>query len=118
MLANVDGLVDYGEDYTDAACVIEGLQTAYQVGKGMLAHVEEMARQAEAQDEMAAPDESIETPPAPAEEPEPLAFASNDAPDWAPPDYEVPDHVRDGENEIQPPNLNRRMTFHFETTTT
>ncbi len=47
VLANVDGLVDYGEDFTDAACVIENLQTAYQVGKGMTAHVEEMARQAE-----------------------------------------------------------------------
>lgn len=47
VLANVDGLVDYGEDFTDAACVIENLQTSYQVGKGMLAHVEEMARQAE-----------------------------------------------------------------------
>ena len=48
VLANVDGLVDYGEDFTDAALVVENLQTAYQVGKGMLAHVEEMARQAEA----------------------------------------------------------------------
>ena len=28
VLACVDGLVDYGEDFTDAACVIEGLQTA------------------------------------------------------------------------------------------
>lgn len=36
VLANLDGLVDYGEDYTDAACVVENLQTAYQVGKGML----------------------------------------------------------------------------------
>ena len=43
VLANVDGLVDYGEDYTDAACVIENLQTAHQVGKGMLAHVEALA---------------------------------------------------------------------------
>lgn len=47
VLANVDGLVDYGEDYTDAACVIENLQTAYQVGKGMLAHVEALAAQAD-----------------------------------------------------------------------
>lgn len=47
VLANVDGLVEYGEDYTDAATVIENLTTAYQVGKGMTAHVEEMARQAE-----------------------------------------------------------------------
>ena len=48
VLANVDGLVDYGEDFTDAACVIENLQTAYQVGKGMLTHVETLAAQAEA----------------------------------------------------------------------
>ncbi len=47
VLANVDGLVDYGEDYTDAACVIENIQTAYQVGKGMLAHVEALAAEAE-----------------------------------------------------------------------
>ncbi|PSL18714.1 DUF3306 domain-containing protein [Shimia abyssi] len=47
VLANVDALVDYGEDYTDSATVIEGMQTAYQVGKGMLKHIEEMARQAE-----------------------------------------------------------------------
>ncbi|APX14257.1 DUF3306 domain-containing protein [Tateyamaria omphalii] len=36
VLANVDGLVDYGEDYTDAAMIIENMQTAYQVGKGMV----------------------------------------------------------------------------------
>ncbi|SFS19961.1 DUF3306 domain-containing protein [Yoonia litorea] len=35
-LANLDGLVDYGEDFTDSATVVENLQTAYQVGKGML----------------------------------------------------------------------------------
>ena len=47
VLANLDMLVDYGEDFTDAATVVENLSTAYQVGKGMKAHVEEMARQAE-----------------------------------------------------------------------
>ena len=46
VLANVDMLVDYGEDFTDKATVVENMQTAYQVGKGMLKHVEEMARQA------------------------------------------------------------------------
>ncbi len=35
VLANVDGLVDYGEDYTDAATVVENMQTVYKVGKGM-----------------------------------------------------------------------------------
>lgn len=48
VLANLDGLVEYGEDYTDATRVVDGMKTSYQVGKGMLAHVLEMARQAEA----------------------------------------------------------------------
>jgi hypothetical protein len=43
VLANVDGLVDYGQDFTDNAMVVEGLQTAYQVGKGMLSHLEKLA---------------------------------------------------------------------------
>jgi len=48
ILANVDGLLDYGEDFTDAAVGAGVVETTYQVGKGMLAHVQEMARQAEA----------------------------------------------------------------------
>ncbi len=47
VLANLDNLVDYGEDYTDAALVVENLQSAYQVGKGMLRHLEAMAEAAE-----------------------------------------------------------------------
>lgn len=39
VLANVDGLVEYGEDFTDAAMVPEVLNTVYQVGKGMLREV-------------------------------------------------------------------------------
>ncbi len=46
VLANVDGLVDYGEDFTSAATVVGDLQTAYQVGKGMTRHVLEQTRQA------------------------------------------------------------------------
>ena len=48
VLANLDGLVDHGEDYTDAATVIPGMQTAYQVGKGMMQHVLALAEQAAA----------------------------------------------------------------------
>ncbi len=54
VLANLDNLVDYGEDYTDAALVVEHLQTAYQVGKGMLKHLEAMAEAAERAAEAAA----------------------------------------------------------------
>lgn len=67
VLANVDMLVDYGEDFTDGANVIENMQTAYQVGKGMLKHVEEMARQAEEKARAAeepAPEEVVEETPA------------------------------------------------------
>lgn len=63
VLANVDNLVDYGEDFTDSAMVIEGMQTTYQVGKGMLKHVEEMARQAEEKAALAEaelPEEDVE----------------------------------------------------------
>lgn len=71
-LANLDGLVDYGEDFTDSACVIEGMQTAYQVGKGMLAHVQEMARQAEAEAAAEAGGGGDDVP-------EPMALAEADA---------------------------------------
>ena len=40
ILANVDGLVEYGEDYTDSAMVVENMQTLYQVGKGMFVEPE------------------------------------------------------------------------------
>jgi len=57
VLANVDGLVDYGEDFTDAATVVENLTTVYQVGKGMfdkaVAEAERAAALAEAAEEQA-----------------------------------------------------------------
>ena len=34
ILANLDELVDYGEDFTDAATVMENMPTIYKVGKG------------------------------------------------------------------------------------
>lgn len=60
VLANLDGLIDYGEDFTDKATVIEGLQTAYQVGKGMLSHVEALAAEKEPEDEVLAADPDVE----------------------------------------------------------
>ncbi len=43
VLANVDGLNDYDEDFTDAALVVKGLKSAYQVGKGYLLDDEDEA---------------------------------------------------------------------------
>ncbi len=111
VLANVDGLVDYGEDFTDAACVLEKLQTAYQVGKGMTAHVEELARQAE---EMDAPDDGAEEAPAQLSETE--EPAGPEAPEAAAP-VTGPDTTAAAETDIEydevplPP---RRMRFSFE----
>ncbi|WP_420731274.1 DUF3306 domain-containing protein [Hwanghaeella sp. 1Z406] len=34
VLANLDGLIDYGDDFTDAGTVVVNMQTAYQVGRG------------------------------------------------------------------------------------
>ncbi|WP_108858846.1 DUF3306 domain-containing protein [Ruegeria sp. Alg231-54] len=104
VLANVDGLVDYGEDYTDAACVIENIQTAYQVGKGMLAHVEALAAEAEDSetDETIEPDEPQDDTASPeTATPGPVLVAEVDiAPD-------LPE-----EAEVTP--APRRMKFEFE----
>lgn len=47
VLACLDGLNDYDDDFTDLAMVKPDMKTAYQVGKGMLAHLQEVARQAD-----------------------------------------------------------------------
>ncbi len=46
VLACVDGLNDYDGDFTNAATDAPGVKTAYQVGKGLTAHVEKLAREA------------------------------------------------------------------------
>ena len=67
LLASVDELVEYGEDFTDASTVIENLQTAYQVGAGMLKHVREMEKE-KAETEITAldgdqtPEQKVELP--------------------------------------------------------
>lgn len=44
VLANLDDLVDYAEDFRNAGLTGEVLRTSYQVGKGLMKHVEELAR--------------------------------------------------------------------------
>lgn len=48
VLACLDGLNDYDDDYTAAATAGQVFKTSYQVGKGMLKHIEYLAEQAEA----------------------------------------------------------------------
>lgn len=57
VFANLDGLLDYGEDFSDAATVVEGLRTAYRVGKGIIG------------DEETAPDEAAGEPATGADSP-------------------------------------------------
>lgn len=52
-----DGMNDYDEDYTDAAMVVEGMKTIYQVGKGMV--TPEEPDESEASSGMA--DQDVET---------------------------------------------------------
>ncbi len=47
VLANLDGLLEYGEDYTDAATVVDDLKTTYQVGRGMLRALEKIGGEEE-----------------------------------------------------------------------
>lgn len=118
LLANVDGLVDYGEDFTDSALVVENLQTAYQVGKGMLKHVMEMERQSEAEDDEATEVADAATPES---EPETLAVAAEKS-EVSVDDNGVVAENRDADTPeselvdetVAPP---RRMQFTFETDT-
>ncbi|WP_283967165.1 DUF3306 domain-containing protein [Tritonibacter sp. AK171] len=122
VLANVDGLIDYGEDFTDAAMAVENIQTAYQVGKGMTAHVEELARQAEreaaaqdaddvapdvavsdAQEDTISPEDNAEAAAAPVASAEAEVVQEGEV---AHSDVQIEDH---------PPQVtSRRMRFVFE----
>ncbi len=48
ILANVDGLNDYDEDFTDAALVVENLASAYKPGKGYASEEDEAAEETQA----------------------------------------------------------------------
>lgn len=71
VLANLDGLNDYDEDFTDAATVVENLKTLYKVGKGMVPDDEEEATGEAAPKAPEAPE--------PAESPDQVAEAAESA---------------------------------------
>ena len=131
IFAQLDGLVDYGEDFTDSARVIENMQTAYVVGKGMLTRFD--AALADADDTGLAgvtqADNQAESVADKADDQE-MAEAGRDAgSDTKEPQ---PDLAGDGPTTPQPaplaayddsaddvpvalPATMRRMRFHFET---
>ncbi len=65
ILANVDGLNDYDEDFTDAALVVENLASAYKPGRGYAAEDEEPVEDERIGDaDRTSPAEPGEQPPA------------------------------------------------------
>ncbi len=117
-LANLDGLLDYGEDFTDKAKVLEHMQTAYQVGKGMTAHVEEMARQAELEANPPEEDELLEGELPQEDEPEAVVAMAEGEPEESAATSEAqeasapPVEVATQEADEAPPR--RRMSFVFQ----
>ena len=113
ILANVDGLLDYGEDFTDAAVGAGVVETTYQVGKGMLAHVQEMARQAEEAARKALESDEEEANEA-LDEVSEIDLAEEDQEPAAVADagYVQPDYPADEQPHEPAPKL-RKMTFQF-----
>ncbi|MBV6637252.1 MAG: DUF3306 domain-containing protein [Mameliella sp.] len=118
VLANVDGLVDYGDDFTDAARVVENLQSLYQVGKGMF---DKAVEQAEAEARAAnadrdaideAPDQVRDAVATDADDTDANVAPPAPAPELAPLAHSEP--TVEPETYAAAP---RRMRFRFETST-
>jgi len=121
-----DEMVEYGENYTDAATVIDGMQTAYQVGKGYLQKAFDAAEDDAAEDD-AAEDDAVEgdgegMAGAEAEAPEAASKPADSATDEHRDAAKAPTGANDagqtgdpvpieGESEPAPPPRPSRMTF-------
>jgi hypothetical protein len=126
VLANVDGLVDYGDDFTDAAMCVPNMQTVYTVGKGMLEQFRKIEEQAEllagAEEETEEAEEIIEVASSPCSgtfEPpaaeETIAFAES-APAGQPEARETVTMLDEADDMAEVlPAPSRRMRFTFET---
>ncbi len=106
VLANLDGLTDYSDDFTDAATVLPDMRTAYEVGRGMFEHVRQLA--SEAAGEADAPVEPLET--AASEE-----IEADTTPGLrAEPEMDVPvEEMPDPEQDEAAPAPRRHMRFTF-----
>ena len=112
VLACVDGLNDYDDDYLTGSYGQGPIATTYQVGKGMLSHLVEMERQKEA----ASAQPAVDDEPAAAEDAAPV----DDLPEAVMVAQDA--HAPVSEDEVaaapqadeQPLPAPRRMTFQFE----
>lgn len=108
VLACVDGLNDYDDDYLTGSFGQDPIKTSYQVGKGMLAHVMEMQRQKEA---MLAPSDEVCVPHSLEEVEDAMALDDEGEVEVA-----QPDGIAAADMDDVSPTLPkaRRMTFEFE----
>ena len=112
VLANLDGLVEYGEDYTDAATVVENMTTVYEVGKGMLGRFAESLEETEEKLADAAKDDSEIVENSPDQSREPVPETEEEAAEGpaAPENIETFAH---SDEMPQNPSRARRMQFQF-----
>lgn len=110
VLANLDDLVDYAEDFRTAGLSGEVVRTTYQVGKGLLKHVEELARLEKLQDVSENAEVSADTPveDVSVEEAEELAADATETPSSEPETEEM---------ELAVAAPKRRMRFVVESNT-
>lgn len=114
VLACVDGLNDYDDDYLTGSTGQGVIKTGYQVGKGMLSHLVEMERQkkaAEAAEAKAAEAEDMAEIPETEEEPETMAEEA------AVPIEAIPEPVAEDAPQTLQDQQDlpaRRMRFQFE----
>ena len=83
VFANLDLLLDYGDDFTDKALVIENLQTAYQVGKGFVDKVVKLSEEDAGSGEEPAEESAEELPEEPVETGEAVGADDGDSVDLA-----------------------------------
>ena len=109
LLACVDGLNDYDDDYLTGSYGQGPISTTYQVGKGMLSHLMEMERQKEAL--ASAVDENV----GPLEAEEPFDPEEQAVAEVAEMDVDPSSEPEIDKQEVEPMMpAPRRMTFHFE----
>lgn len=109
VLACVDGLNDYDDDYLAGSFGQGPISTTYQVGKGMLSHLLEVERQKKV---LLAPDEEVAVLEPEEEKLDCEGEESLDVSDTAPiTPFDSEIEMQEAEPTMTTP---RRMTFHFE----
>ncbi|SHJ14790.1 Protein of unknown function [Palleronia salina] len=109
VLACLDGLNDYDGDFTNAATDAPGVQTAYRVGKGLQKHLDELARQASADEQ----DDDLTPETAPEQSLDEGATAGEDVVATAPAPEETPETDAADDTPADAPRP-RRMAFRFD----